>query len=170
MRNISTVQRPMPLISVNVAMISSSLRGSQSLTLVTTFRQINNIRRLGTGQTRCSQAVNRSLCDQAGSGEFVVREQHFEPFENCAGSLAVQLLVNDGMREGLKRRKTPRAQSYGPDLFDQPRHHWIGTQMGDGASAHGPSFYTGFLSRRAVFIDSNRGDDARRANWPDQRG
>jgi hypothetical protein len=98
---------------------------------------------------------NRTFCDPAGSGECIVREQPFEPFKNCAGSLAAQLLVNDGLRERLKGRKAPRAQSYGTDLFDQPRHHWIGTQMGDGVSAHGQSFYMGFLSRREVSTNSS---------------
>jgi hypothetical protein len=43
-------------------------------TRVTTLGQINNIRRLGTEQTRCSQAVNRKLCDLAGNGKCVFRE------------------------------------------------------------------------------------------------
>src|SRR5665213_2732087 len=42
--------------------------------------------------------------------------------------------------------------------------------MGDGALAHGHSFYTGFLSRRAVFTDSNCGNVARRWDSPEQQG
>src|SRR5208283_2869137 len=97
-----------------------------------------------------SQPVHRSLCDMAGSGEIVVREQPFESFKNGSGSVAVQLLVNDGVRERLKRREAARAQAYGPNFFDQGRHHRVRTQMGDGAFAHGRSFYTRFLSGRAV--------------------
>ena len=107
---------------------------------VATLRQFNDVCRLGAGQSRRSQAVNRSLCNLAGSGEIVVREQSLESLKNCPGSVAVQLLVNDGVRERLKRREAARAQVDDPNLFDQCRHHRVGTQMGDGVFAHRRSF------------------------------
>jgi len=99
------------------------------------LRQVEDVAGLGTGKPGGSQNFRRHLYDvlSSGEGEASGSEKRLEPSENRPGSRSAQLLVNDGVDEGLKRGKPSWAMLDRADLLNQPRHYRVGAEVVYGA-------------------------------------
>jgi hypothetical protein len=53
-------------------------------------------------------------------GKLPVSKQRLKPVQNCTGGFPVQLLVGDGVNQGLKRRDTPGLNPDVSELSNQP--------------------------------------------------
>jgi len=101
------------------------------------LRKVADVVRLGARQPSGSEPVNIQLNDLGWRWERFPVEQGPEPFQDCPRGRTAELLVDDGMSEGLERRKSAGFQVGRAQTGNELRHDGVGVAQMLGGCGHG---------------------------------
>jgi hypothetical protein len=154
-RNICAVHTPMPFTWVRCSMTSASevpdRRAKSTSPLERLGRQVFQVRRFLFRQSRAAHLFIAQFENALGSQRLA--GERGKALENCFRGLAVQLLVDDGLSQAVKLRRT-KLHAARPNALDDGAHDGVRfLEMGDGSSyVMLTSVYVPYTCRKASQI------------------